>query len=275
MSSSRTRWWTGVSLAFVLLLITGYGLFLGFRHWFPPVFSDHGHGVQRMLSYTEIVTGLFFAVGHLAFAYMLIRFTFKRISEARPATRRAEKLAALVPALLFAIAAEGGVIVLGLPVWAKYYGPPPADAVTVEITGRQFFWAIRYPGPDKQFGRTRPDLTSADNPVGLDLEDPAAKDDIVLLNEMAVPVNRPVRILLKSMDVIHSFFLPEFRVKQDAVPGMTIQVWFVPKKTGDFEIACNQICGLGHYRMRGFLYVMSEQAFQDWLAEQPPLSEYY
>src|SRR5688572_26202684 len=108
----------------------------------------------------------------------------------------------------------------------------------VEVTGQQFAWNVRYPGPDNTLGKTDFRLASQENPIGLDKNDPAAADDVMLLNQLYLPQDRPVRVQLRSMDVLHSFFLPNFRVKQDAIPGMTVQVWFVPKQSGDFEIAC-------------------------------------
>jgi cytochrome c oxidase subunit 2 len=138
------------------------------------------------------------------------------------------------------------------------------------VTGRQFFWVVRYPGPDGLFGRTAPDLITTENTLGLDKADGAAADDVVLLNELHLPAGRPARVLLRSTDVIHSFFVPEMRVKQNAVPGMNIAVWFTPTRPGQYEIACNQICGLGHYRMRGFLHVEERAAFEAWLREQAP-----
>jgi cytochrome c oxidase subunit 2 len=142
--------------------------------------------------------------------------------------------------------------------------------VRVEVVGRQFFWVVRYPGPDGQFGRTSPALINTDSPLGLDRGDPAAADDVVLLNEMQLPKGRPALVRLRSTDVIHSFWVPELRVKQNAVPGMEIDIWFTPTQVGSYELACNQICGLGHYRMRGLLGVSEEAEFERWLAEQAP-----
>jgi cytochrome c oxidase subunit 2 len=138
----------------------------------------------------------------------------------------------------------------------------------VRITGEQFAWNIHYPGPDHVFGRTRLDLISASNPVGIDRDDPAAVDDVGLLNILTVPVDRTVVIHLTSRDVIHSFTLNTMRVKQDAVPGMTARVWFTPTMTGDWEISCSQLCGLGHYRMRGELHVVTQEAWTRWLADE-------
>jgi cytochrome c oxidase subunit II len=134
--------------------------------------------------------------------------------------------------------------------------------MVVEVTGQQFAWNVRYPGQDGLFGKTDAKLSTQENPIGLDKADPAAADDQMLLNQLYLAKDKPVRVRLRSLDVIHSFFLPNFRVKQDAVPGMTIDTWFVPKQAGDFDIACAEHCGLGHYRMRGQVHVVAQDAFE-------------
>ena len=122
--------------------------------------------------------------------------------------------------------------------------------------------------PDGRFGRTRPELVTADNPIGLDRSDPDAKDDVTTINQLNLPVDRPVLVHLMSKDVIHSFGLYEMRVKQDAIPGMTIPVWFIPNRIGEYEITCSQLCGLGHFRMRGFLNIQSQADFTKWFDDQ-------
>ncbi len=141
--------------------------------------------------------------------------------------------------------------------------------MVIEVTAQQFMWNVRYPGPDGKFGRTNPALVDeATNALGMDRTDPAGKDDIVTINEITVPVDRPLRVILHSKDVIHSFFLPNLRVKQDAVPGMSPEVIFLPTRIGNYELACAELCGLAHYRMRGFFNVVSEREFDAWLAKQ-------
>ncbi len=174
----------------------------------------------------------------------------------------------MIPVAVMLVVAEGGVFVLGLPVWGKYYGEPPADVLTVEVTAEQFAWNVRYAGADGKFGRTAARLISLNNPLGVDRSDANGQDDLILLNDIHLPVNKPARIRLRSKDVIHSFYVPDFRVRQDTVPGMTIDLWFVPTQTGSFELACSQLCGFGHYTMRGLVTVVSEADFQAWLAEQ-------
>ncbi len=146
-------------------------------------------------------------------------------------------------------------------------GPPAAGALEVRIVAEQFAWNVQYPGADGVFGRTDIRLMSSDNPLGLDLTDPAARDDVMTINDFAMPVDRPVLVHLTSKDVIHSLGLPQMRVKQDAVPGIVYDLWFTPTRLGAWEIACSQLCGLGHYRMRGFYSVRTPEAFTAWLNE--------
>jgi cytochrome c oxidase subunit 2 len=159
--------------------------------------------------------------------------------------------------------------------------PPANEALVVQVTAEQFAWNIHYPGPDRVFGRTDIKLLDLQsNPLGLDRSDPAAKDDVTTLNQLYLPANQPIIVRLRSKDVIHSFGVPEFRVKQDAIPGLTIPIWFVPTvttaemrtRTGNpefqYEIACAQLCGLGHYRMRGFVTVQSTEDFKKWMDQK-------
>ena len=142
----------------------------------------------------------------------------------------------------------------------------------VRVVAQQFAWNIHYPGADGIFGKTDVSLINEQtNPVGLDRSDPNAADDITTLNQLHLPVDKPVIIHLSSKDVLHSFYLPEMRVKQDAIPGMSIPLWFKPVKIGNWEIACAQLCGLGHYRMRGFLNIHSQNDYDAWLKEQDDL----
>jgi cytochrome c oxidase subunit II len=162
------------------------------------------------------------------------------------------------------------LVFYAIPAWAKRVKAFPSEneAVVVRVIGEQFAWNIQYPGPDGKFGRTDIKLVGADNPIGLDRRDPAAKDDITTINQLNLPVDRPVLVHLSSKDVIHSFGLFEMRVKQDAIPGMTIPVWFIPNRVGEYEIACSQLCGLGHFRMRGFITIQSQADYDKWFADQ-------
>ncbi|NOT46057.1 MAG: hypothetical protein HOP14_15775, partial [Acidobacteria bacterium] len=146
--------------------------------------------------------------------------------------------------------------------------PDAAGSTEVRVVAEQFAWNVHYPGPDGVFGLASPALISPDNPLGLDPTDAAGRDDLVTINQLAMPVDRPVIVHLSSKDVIHSFALPEMRVKQDAIPGTLQTVWFTPTRIGSWEIVCSQLCGLAHYRMRGFYDVMTADDFDAWLAEE-------
>lgn len=179
------------------------------------------------------------------------------------------------------------LLFLAFPLWAKRVNEfPPADqSVQIRVVAEQFAWNIHYPGPDGKFGRQELKLVNPDNPLGIDRTDPDAKDDIVTMNQLHLPVNRDVTILITSKDVIHSFALRQMRTCQDAIPGMRVPIWFKPtvtteemrKRLGnekfDYEIMCAQLCGLGHYRMRGFVTVETQEKYDAWIAEQAKLAQ--
>jgi cytochrome c oxidase subunit II len=172
---------------------------------------------------------------------------------------------------------EGGVLVaevvllafFSVPAWSARVDDLPSEreATVVRVVAQQFAWNTHYPGADGRFGRTAIDLVDPDNPLGLDREDPAGRDDITT-DQLVLLVDKPVLVMLSSKDVVHSFGLPQMRVKQDAVPGIVQPVWFTPTMTGEWEIACSQLCGLGHYRMKGLYSVRSQADYDAWLEEE-------
>jgi len=258
---------TLVGLLFVFLAVGM--VYLGSRGWLPRLASRHGAGIDNMLIYLLVSTGTLFLAGHFVLGYFIWRFGGQAKPSHRLSSKKVERNWSLVLGLIMTLVAEGGVLAIGMPVWGEYFAAaPPADALTIEVTSEQFAWNVRYPGVDGQFGSISPALIDVSNPIGLDPDDSIGNDDITTVNQIYVPVDEPVRIRLRSKDVIHSFFLPELRVKQDAVPGMTIDIWFVPTESGQFELACTELCGLGHYRMKGFFNVMTAAEFDTWLAEQ-------
>ena len=223
-----------------------------------------------MLAFLLSATGLMFLAGHLALGWLIWTASRRGRVSVRMSTARTERILSVALGVLMTVVAEFGVLVLALPVWDVYFGTEaPDDAVALEITGQQFVWTARYPGPDGMFGRTDPHLIEdPNNSIGLDRSEPTAADDILSTNQITVPVGRPVSVTLRSRDMIHSFWLPHFRVKQDVVPGMSIPIWFVPTREGTFEILCTEVCGLGHYRMQAFFNVVSPAEFDRWLAER-------
>ena len=207
------------------------------------------------------------------FVFCLIRFR-----------RRAHPVAVyrglkpLLPWLAIGAVVVGDAVLLAtsaLPAWLERSTPPRADTAPLEvhIAAEQFAWNIHYPGPDGRFGLVRAALIGPANPVGIDRADPAAKDDIGVLNTLTVPVGRPVILTLTARDVIHSFTINEMRVKQDATPGLTVRTWFTPIAAGAFEIRCSQLCGLGHYRMRGDVSVLAPDAWDRWQRSELALIE--
>ncbi len=232
--------------------------------------SSHGYEIDQMI---YLVHGLMFALfagWGIFFFIVLARFN-RRVSP--KANYTGVKSHASQSIEIAVIVAE--VILLAgfsIPFWAKQVNafPDRPDAIEIRIVAEQFAWNVHYPGKDGKFGKTDLKFVNAqNNPIGLDLSDPDAKDDITTINQLHVPVGRPVIIHLSTKDVIHCFFLPQMRVKQDVIPGMSVQTWFIPTKTGAWEIACAQLCGIGHYRMKGFYTVHSEADYNNWLAQQP------
>ena len=234
----------------------------------PVQASTHAAELDQMTVLVHWLMLVMFVGWGIFFLFVLFRFR----SSANPKasytgakgkiSKGTEVAVAVVEVLL--------LVFYAIPAWAKRVKafPSESEAVVVRVVGEQFSWNIHYPGPDRTFGRTDIKLVSSDNPLGLDRADGAAKDDITTINQLNLPVDRPVLVHLSSKDVIHSFGLFEMRVKQDAIPGMQIPVWFIPNLVGNYEISCSQLCGLGHYRMRGFLAIQSQADYDKWFAEQ-------
>lgn len=244
---------------------------LGFltRTWMPPVASRHGEGVDFVIRYLLLTTGVVFVVGHIALAWFVWRQSRPGPNTYRPVSRRTEWIWALVPVVFMAVVAEVGVFAIGQPVWHELYGETPDDAIEVEIVGKQFEWIVRYPGKDGKFGKTQPELVhETRNPLGLVEDDPAATDDIIARGVLRLPVDQMASIRLRSLDVQHSFTVPQFRVKQDLVPGVTTHTQFVVTRAGEYEITCAELCGLGHYKMRGRAIATTQEEFEEWLASQ-------
>jgi cytochrome c oxidase subunit 2 len=234
----------------------------------PVQASTHAGEIDEMIVLVHWLMLLLFVGWGAFFVFVLFRFR-KRANPTASYTGAKGKIS---KGLEIAVAVVEVVLLVGyaIPAWAKRVKQFPAEseAVRVHVIGQQFAWNVHYPGPDGKFGRTDIKLVSADNAIGIDRTDPNAKDDVVTINQLNLPIDRPVLIQLSSMDVIHSFGLYEMRVKQDAVPGMQIPVWFIPNRLGEYEITCSQLCGLGHFRMRGFVTVQSPADFTKWFDDQ-------
>ena len=234
----------------------------------PPDASAHGHEIDAMMGLVHWLMLVLFLFWAPFFLYTLYRFRQKKSPVASYSGITSKWNSYLEVGVVLA-----EVLLLfgfAFPQWSflKNEFPAEEDATVVHLVAEQFAWNFHYPGDDGLFGQRRPELVDVQlNPLGLDPEDPNSADDITTVNELHLPVDKPAIIHILSKDVIHSFALPHFRVKQDAIPGLDIPVWFVPVKTGEYEISCAQLCGLSHYRMRGFVTIESEEAFAAWLQE--------
>ena len=235
----------------------------------PEAASLHAAEVDSLITWVHILMAILLVGWGAFYIYCLIRFR----QSANPKADYAGVTSHTSSYLEAGVAVVEVVLLIGFafPIWNRWVNEPPAeaDSEVVRVVAEQFAWNMHYPGADGKFGRTSTEFLDVEtNPLGLDRSDPNAKDDFVTLNQLHLPVNKPVRILLSSKDVIHSFKLIQMRVTQDAIPGMEIPVWFTPTKTGKYEIACAQLCGIGHYRMKGFVTVDSAEDYAAWKAEQ-------
>ena len=247
----------------------------------PPLASAHGGQIDNMIGWVHIFMLILFIGWGGFFAYCLVRFRRSRNPVANYAGVKSH--ASIYSEVGVAVVEAVLLVGFAIPLWAARVDrmPPESEALLVHVTAEQFAWNVHYAGPDGKFGRQDIKLIDvSSNPLGLDRSDPAAKDDVTTLNQLYLPVNKPIIVRLRSKDVIHSFGVPELRVKQDAIPGLTIPIWFVPTVTTaemrtrmgnaefQYEIACAQLCGLGHSAMRGFVTVQSTEEFQKWMDEQ-------
>lgn len=238
----------------------------------PPNASEHGYQIDHIIEFSHWFMGALFIGWSVFFIYVLLRFRKGK----HPVADHEGVKSGISTHLEFAVVLIEAVLLIGfaVPLWAKRVNqfPDEKEAILVHAIGQQFNWNYHLPGPDGQFGRRDIALLSNSNQLGLDYNDPAAKDDIFASGELHVPVDRPVIIELSSKDVIHNFCLPHMRMAQDAIPGQVIPMWFKPIKKGSYEVVCGQLCGLGHYSMKGMLVVDDPAEYQVWLNERAELS---
>ena len=238
----------------------------------PPNVSEHGFQIDHIIEFCHWFMGALFLGWSVYFIFVLWRFHKGR----NPVANHEGVTSAISTHLEFAVVLIEAVLLVGfaVPLWAKRVNAFPNDknAILVHAIGQQFNWNFHLPGPDGVFGRRDLALVSNSNPVGLDPNDPNGKDDLVVLGELHVPVDRNVVVDVSSKDVIHNFALPNMRIAQDAIPGQVVPMWFKPIKTGTYDIVCGQLCGLGHYSMKGTLVVDTPADYQAWLKERAELS---
>jgi cytochrome c oxidase subunit 2 len=235
----------------------------------PEVATEHGQNIDTVINYLLITTGIVFLIGNGGLIWLIVKFSQPSTTKYQPESTRTEWIWALVPVACMAAISEIGVLFLGGPVFDGMYGKPTTEAIEVEVVGKQFEWIVRYPGKDAKFGKTEAKwVHTTRNPLGLDEDDNAATDDLVVNNVLRVPRGKMVQVRLRTHDVQHSFSVPAFRVKQDLVPGLTTRAQFISTKIGKYEVVCSQLCGAAHYRMRGEVLVMEPDEFDQWLKSQ-------
>lgn len=237
----------------------------------PELASEHGADVDLLIIYVHYLMLLLFVGWAAYFLYCLFRFRKGRNPRADYHGVRGH----LSSYMEVAVAVVEAVLLLGfaVPLWAKVVEAYPAaeDSTVIRVTAQQFAWNSHYPGADGVFGSQDARLLGADNKFGYVKDDPAYADDkLSPLNDMAVPVNKPVLLKLTSMDVIHSFKLYNLRVNQDAIPGLMVQVHFTPTKPGRYQVVCAQLCGNSHAAMRGFFTVMEPAEYDEWIGNIQP-----
>ena len=258
-----------VAIVLALVILGSIAFHIWTPWWWTEVASNWGN-IDDTIILTFWVTGAVFIAVCLFMAYCVWRFEYKenRKAEYKPENAKLEWALTIFTTL--------GVIALlapGLIVWNKYVTVPD-EAVDIEVMAQQWFWNYRLPGKDGVLGTTDIRNITDENPFGLNLDDLTGYDDILIQAEdLHILNNQPVKINLRSIDVLHDFYVPQFRAKMDMVPGVVTYYWFTPIKTGNFEILCAEYCGTGHYAMRGRVQVDEETEYQQWLEEQITFKE--
>jgi cytochrome c oxidase subunit 2 len=251
----------GRVLAVIIWIITALSvlLFVSKKWWFPAAISEHGPALDRQFLITILVVGIAFTAAQVGLGWMVWKYRDTGKAGDRGlythGSNRLEVLWTVITAVVFITLG-----IMGQSVWAQLrLNDAPAGSYSVEVVAQQFAWNFHYPGKDNVFGHTDPKLIddSSLNFIGLDPGDPNGKDDAVTA-ALVVPVNHPVELRLRSKDVIHSFWVPPLRFKQDLVPGMEIKVHFTPVKVGKYELACAELCGQQHYKMKSYMLVLPE-----------------
>ena len=237
--------------------------------WLPRNVNMFGHDVDFLFYVILLLTGVAFVGVFVAMILFLIKYRYRPGVPAihTHGNNALEVIWTTIPAFIFLALA-----IYGNEQWSKMRRQtPPANALPVAVVGEQFGWNVRYPGPDGKLAKMVAAKISKENPFGVDVADSAGLDDFTTYNELVFPVGRPVRLYLGSKDVIHAFYVPEFRLYQDMVPGRVYDfVWLKAEATGNFQLACNQLCGQGHYKMFGKLSVVPEFDYEAWAKSKTP-----
>ncbi|NBA94765.1 c-type cytochrome [Pseudomonas sp. R5(2019)] len=260
-----------MAIAIILILIVVASvLFHIVAPWHATPAASNWGSIDTTLFITLIISGIFFIAITVFMAVAVMRYRHKEGARAayQPENKKLELW--LIIATSIGIA---GMLAPGLVVYSDFI-QVPKNAYELEVVSQQWQWAFRFPGQDGKLGRSDVKFIDSANPLGLDPKDPAGQDDVLIRNnEVRLPLDRPVKVLLRSKDVLHNFYVPQIRSKMDMVPGMVSYFWFTPTKTGKYEVLCAEYCGLGHYNMRGHMIVEEQDAFNQWLNSQPTFAQ--
>jgi cytochrome c oxidase subunit 2 len=255
----------------LVVLVAASVLFHLLSPWYFTPIASNWEAIDTTIGITFWVTGAVFVAVNLFMAYAVYRYRARRGGRAHyePENKKLEWW-------LFGITAVGVAAMLapGLVVWAKFVDVP-RDAMEVEALGQQWHWMYRFPGADGRLGSVDARRAGPANPFGLNPDDPAGRDDVLVAHpELHLPLGQPIKILLRSNDVLHNFTVAQIRVKMDLVPGLVTHAWFTPTRTGSFDLLCQELCGVGHFAMRGRMVIEEGAAFQAWLARQPTFAQW-
>ena len=252
-----------------LAVIIGSVLFHILTPWWWTDIASNWGAMDDTINLTFWIGGGVFILVCLFMVYCTFKFSYKegRNVEYKPEDNKLEKILAVATTLGVA-----ALLAPGLIVWNEFINTPK-NALNIEVMAWQWGWQYRLPGEDGKLGTAQVVKISDENPFGINLDDPNGKDDILIQSdELHLKTNRPVQILLRSVDVLHNFYVPQFRSKMDAIPGIITYYWFEPNKVGEYEVLCAEYCGLGHYGMRAKVVVENEQNYENWLNEQETFS---
>ena len=260
-----------MAIAVVLVLLVIGSIIFHFLSpwWFTPIASNWST-MDDTVVLTFWVTGIVFVVVNLFLAWVVVRYRHHKGQKAdyEPENKKLEWWLTIVTSIGVA-----AMLTPGLFVWGKFV-VVPKEATIVEAVGQQWHWSFRLPGKDGELGFTDESLIAPDNPFGVDPQDPRSQDDVLIASpELHLPIGKPIKVLLRSKDVLHDFTVPQFRVKMDLVPGMITYLWMTPTKIGEYELLCEELCGVAHFAMRGRVVVDSQEAYDTWLASQSTFSQ--
>lgn len=258
-----------VALIFVLVAVASVVFHFLSPWWWTPIASNWQY-IDHTIIITFWITGVVFTAVVFFLGYCIYRFRHRPGGRAdyEPENKRLESWLTIVTAVGVA-----AMLAPGLFVWHQYV-TVPSNATEFEVVGRQWQWSYRLPGKDGKLGTSDVRNISDTNALGLNPNDPNGKDDVIIeSDDLHLPIGKPVKVLLRSIDVLHDFYVPEFRAKMDMVPGMVTYYWFTPTRTGTFEILCAELCGVGHSMMRGKVIVEEQVAYDTWLQKQQTFAE--